>query len=495
MKKILILLVIVLTFGSCDEGFDELNVNPTKPTQLAPSTKLTYIQLYTGGSNYVAYLFWNVIHLMQNVQHLNNTSYISFIYKEGHTHWLFEEQFKTTVKNIVDLEAQLEASEEPTATADLAIARIQKVLIFSRLTDAYGDIPYSEAGKGFLEEIRFPAYDKQSDIYADMLEVLESSVTTLRLGGENSYGSADLLFGGDNTKWEKFANSLMLRLAMRMVKVDNAAAQSWAAKAISGGVMESNADIAYLQYENSPNDGGPNVNPLTKCFTSRNEKQVKISKTLMDFMKDRDDPRVSVLSSTIDGDTSFDLQIGQDINEPGRGEANSKPNINIFGGSGVIVYDAPFFFQTYAEVEFMLAEAAQRWGLASGDAETHYNAGVRAAMDYLSLYGDSASISSDVIDDYLAANPFVADDALKMINEQYWVATFGNGLETFSNWRRSGYPELVPASVADILTDGKIPRRFVYPGSEKLNNSSNVEAASVQQGGDDLLTRIWWDAN
>ncbi|MFC4722634.1 SusD/RagB family nutrient-binding outer membrane lipoprotein [Geojedonia litorea] len=493
MKKILILLAIAITLGSCDQGFEELNVDPTKPTQLDPSTKLTYIQLHTGGSNYVAYLFWNVIHLMQNVQHLNNTSYISFLYKEGNTHWLFEEQFKTTVKNIVDLEAQLEASNAPTAATDLAIARIQKVLIFSRITDAYGDIPYSEAGKGFLEGIRFPKYDKQSDIYLNMLETLESSATTLAAGSQSSYGSADLLFAGDVTKWKKFANSLMLRLAMRMVKVDDAAAKSWATKAINGGVMTSNADIAYTKYENSPNDGGPNVNPLTKCFTSRASTQVKISKTLMDFMKDRNDPRVSVLCSTVDGNTDFALQFGQDINNPTRGTANSKPNINIFGGSGIIIYDAPFFFQTYAEVELMIAEAAERWGLAGGNVEAHYNAGVTAAMQYLSMYGHGVNISQTQINDYLAANPFVPSQALKMINEQYWVATFGNGLETFSNWKRSGYPVLVPANVAQTLTGGKIPRRLPYPGSEKLNNPDNVQEAITRQGGDGLLTRMWWD--
>ncbi len=496
MKKILILLAIVIALGSCDNGFDDLNVNPTKPTQLSPSTKLTYVQLYTGGSNYVAYLFWNVIHLMPNVQQINTTHYGPiFNYKEGHTHWLFEEQYKTTVKNVVDLIHQLENSTEPTAATDLAIANIQKVLIFSRLTDAYGDIPYSEAGRGFLDGIRFPKYDKQSDIYADMLATLETSVATLSAGGDNSYGSADILFAGDNSKWIKFANSLMLRLAMRMVKVDNAAAQTWASKAINGGVMESNDDIAFIQYENSPDDRGPNVNPLTKTFTSRNINQIKISKTFMDFMKDRNDPRVSVLCSTVDGNTDFALQSGQDINNPARGSANSKPNINIFGGSGIVIYDAPFFFQTYAEVEFMLAEAAERWGLAGGDVEAHYNAGVRAAMKYLSMYGHGVNITDAQVDAYLAANPFVAADALKMINEQYWVATFGNGLESYSNWRRSGYPQLVPFDIAATLTDGQIPRRFVYPPSEKLNNPDNVAAATAQQGGDTLLTRVWWDAN
>ena len=475
-----------------------MNVNPTKPTQLDPSTKLTYIQLYTGGSSYVAYLFWNMIHLMPNVQHLNNTHYGPiFNYKEGHTHWLYEEQFGTTVKNVIDLEAQLVASEDPNAAVDLAIARIQRVLIFSRLTDAYGDIPYSEAGKGFLEGVRFPKYDKQSDIYADMLATLESSAAALSSGGANSYGSADLYFGGDSSKWRKFANSLMLRLAMRMVNVDPSGAQAWATKAITGGVMESNDDIAYTQYEDSPNDGGPNVNPLTKCFTSRAQNQVKISKTFMDWMKDRTDPRVSVLCSTTSGDTDYALQFGQDINDPVRGDANSKPNVNIFGGNSTvgpfIVYDAPFFFQTYAEVEFMLAEAAERWGLAGGDVEAHYNAGVTAAMEYLSMYGHGVNITPTQINDYLIANPFVPTEALKMINEQYWLATFGNGLETYSNWKRSGYPQLVPFDLAATTTGGPIPRRFVYPGSEKLNNPDNVAAAIAQQGGDDLLTRMWWD--
>ncbi|GGK30226.1 hypothetical protein GCM10007962_25610 [Yeosuana aromativorans] len=501
MKRILILLAIVVTFGSCDKNFEEINVNPTKPTQLDPSTKLTYIQLYTAGSGYASYLFWNVIHLMQNVQHLNETTYgNAFLYQTNNTHWLFEEQFKTTVKNIVDLETQLENSEAPTADVDLAIARVQKVLIFSRITDVYGDIPYSEAGKGFIEGIRFPKYDKQSDIYADMLATLESSANTLGSGGSSSYGSADLLFGGDVAKWKKFANSLMLRLAMRMVKVDNAGAQAWATKAISGGVMTSNDDIAYVQYENNANDGGPNVNPLTKCFTSRGVNQNKISKTLMDFMKDRNDPRISVLCSTTDGNTDPALQSGQDINDFSQSSANSKPNVNIFGGqlsdgSRIVIYDAPFFYQTYAEVEFMLAEAAERWGLAGGDVEGHYNAGVRAAMEYLSLYGHGVNITSTQIDDYLTANPFDPAQALKMINEQYWVATFGNANETFANWRRSGYPVLVPANVAATYTGGKIPRRLNYPGSELLNNSENVQEAINRQGGDLLTTRMWWDAN
>ncbi len=499
MKKILIIITALFLLSACDKGFEEMNIDPTKPSELSPSAKFTFVQLYTEGEWYGTYLFYNVIQLMPNVQQINITHYHPiFTYKEGkNTHFFFEAQYANTIKNMVDLEHQLQSSNSSTKDVDLAMLHIQKVLAFSRLTDVYGDIPYSEAGLGAIEGIRQPKYDTQEFIYDDMLQTLEDAVNTLSNGGASSFGSADIMYGGDTDKWRKFGNSLMLRLAMRLVKRDDAKAQLWAAKAIAGGVMTSNDDIAYLQMENNSNDQGPNVNQLTKCFSSRHPNQIKISKTFFDYLQSHNDPRIPVLCSTVDGDTDPALQSGQDINDFVRGPDHSKPNIHIFGGSGIIIYDAPFFFQTYAEVEFMLAEAGYRWGLAGGSAEmeNHYNAGVTAAMQYLSLYGHGVDIPQTEIDAYLAANPFDANNALQMINDQYWVATFGNGIESFSNWRRTGYPQLVPLDVAATLTGGMIPRRFVYPGSEKLNNLTELQKAIDRlDGGDHNTSRVWWDA-
>ncbi len=499
MKKILLLLIALTFFSACDKGFDEMNVDPTKPSELSASTKFTYVQLHTEGEWYGTYLFYSIIQLMPNVQQINITHYHPiFTYKEGkNTHFFFERQYSHTIKNLVDLEHQLENSSSSTKDIDLAITEIQKVLSFSRITDVFGDIPYSEAGLGSIEGIRQPKYDTQEFIYDDMLQTLESAVNTLNAGGVSSYGSADIMYGGNVEKWRKFGNSLMLRLAMRLVKVDDAKARLWAEKAINGGVMISNDDIAYIQMEDNSNDQGPNVNQLTKCFSSRNENQIKISATFFDYLQSHSDPRISVLCSTVSGDTTPAAQSGQDINDFNRGAANSKPNINIFGGSGNIIYDAPFFFQTYAEVELMLAEAGMRWGLAGGAAEVpnHYNDGVTAAMQYLSMYGHGVSIAQPDIDAYLIANPFDINNGLKMINEQYWVATFGNGIESFSNWRRSGFPQLTPLDVAATLTGGKIPRRFVYPGSEKLNNLTELQKAIDRlDGGDHNTSRVWWDA-
>jgi len=499
MKKILLVFAALFLLSACDKGFDEMNVDPTKPSELSPSDKFTFVQLYTEGEWYGSYLFYNVIQLMPNVQQINITSYHPiFTYKEGkNTHFFFEAQYGNSIKMLVDLEQQLKNSSSNSKDVDLAILDIQKVLTFSRLTDVFGDIPYSEAGLGAIEGIRQPKYDTQEFIYNDMLQKLEDAVNTLNNGGSSSFGSADIMYGGDTGKWIKFGNSLMLRLAMRLVKKDDAKAQLWATKAITGGVMTSNNDIAYLQMEDNANDQGPNVNQLTKCFSSRNENQVKISKPFFDFLNDHQDPRVPVLCSTVDGNTDPILQSGQDINDFVRGPNHSKPNINIFGGSGTIIYDAPFFFQTYAEVEFMLAEAGYRWGIAGGTAEVgnHYNAGVTAAMQYLSMYGHGIDVPQNEIDAYLNTNPFDMNNALQMINEQYWVATFGNGIESFSNWRRSGYPQLTPLDVSTTLTGGVIPRRFVYPGSEKLNNFTELQKAIDRlTNGDHNTSRVWWDA-
>ncbi len=505
MKKLIYILAIVFAFGACDEGFEELNVDPVNPSVSPAKNQLTYVQLYTAGNGYVANLFWNIIHAQANMQQTHITSYSgAFAYKPGHTYRLYDEQFKTVIKNIVDLENNLSKATSATAAEDLAIAKVWRVLAFSRLTDAYGDIPYSEAGKAFIEGIRFPKFDKQEDIYADMLQTLDEAATVLNNGNASSFGGGDIVYKGDVTKWAKFANSLMLRLAMRMTKVDEAKAKEWATKAINGGVMESNSDIAYIVFDQSADNRGPSVNPTTKGFSSRVVNQIKISKTFMDFLQSHNDPRIGVLCSLPDGNTDVAVQSGQEIDDYTKGDANSKPNIHIFGsrtytdmngqvvpGSASEIYDAPYFFQTYAEVELMMAEAAFRWGI-GGDAKDHYEAGVAAAMDYLSLYGHGYGVSSSQISDYIAENPYNADEALKMINEQYWVATFLNGLETLSNWKRSGYPELVPLVVASQLTNGEIPRRFVLPGSEAVQNPDNYNAA-YPSGTDVITGRMWWD--
>lgn len=493
MRKILFILSFVLVLGACDKGFEELNVNPTAPNQVPATTKLSAAQLYTSGERYENWRA-NLIYSSTMMQHLSTTAgYWSgdkYTWNKGYASSMIDRIYGNAIKTVEDMLVQLDEEEQPEEMK--AITRIMRVFIYHRLTDLYGDVPYSEAGKAVLTGNLTPKYDKQSDIYADMLKELEESVAVLGTG-VSGFGDADLMFQGDQSQWKKFGNSMMLRLGLRLIKVDPAAAEAWATKAIAGGVMESNEDIAYIQHTAGPE--GINKNGNGEVFTA--DSNPRMSKTFIDFLQG--DPRLPILAARkSDGSTNVaDLKglpngLDSQLLEESTGEKDTdlyaEPNRSIITGEG-----APMFFQTYAEVEFMLAEAAERWGLAGGNAETHYNAGVRAAMKMLAIYGDAAIIDDADIDAYLTANPFDAANALEQINTQYWAATFLNEYEAFANWRRTGFPNLTPTNYPGNETGGTIPRRLTYSTSEQSNNPDNYAAAIASQGPDVLTTRVWWD--
>ena len=493
MKKILYILSFVLLMGACDEGFEDLNVNPTKPSQVPVTSKLTAAQLFASGERYENWRA-NLIYQSTMMQHYATTAgYWSgdkYTWNQGYASSLIDRYYGNVVKSVEDMLVQLDDEGRPAEMK--AITRILRVFVFSRLTDLYGDIPYSEAGKAVTEGILLPKYDAQSEIYADMLKELEESAAALG-SGTSGFGSADLFYGGNQAQWKRFANSLMLRLGLRLIKVDPTGAQAWATKAIAGGVMESNADIAFVPHTVGPE--GVNQNGIGEVFQADGNQ--RMSKTFIDFLQD--DPRLPILAARrSDGSTDpadlIGLPNGLDLEMllADTGEENTdeyaEPNRNFMTRR-----DSPMIFQTYAEVEFMLAECAIRWGLAGGDPEPHYNAGVRAAMKMYEIDSPDAAIADADIDAYLAAKPFDSANALEQINTQYWAATYLNEYEAFSNWRRTGYPVLVPVNYPGNETGGTIPRRLTYSVGDQANNPDNYAEAISRQGPDLLTTRVWWD--
>ena len=492
MKKTIYILLFALIFSACDEGFEELNVNPTKPVQVSAKNKLTASQLYTSGERYENWRA-GLIYSSVMMQHFATTAgYWSgdkYTWNKGYASSMIDRIYGNAIKTLEDIIVQLDAEGSPDEMK--AITRIMRVFVYHRLTDLYGDVPYSEAGRAVIGGILTPKYDAQSAIYADMLKELEESVALLGTG-TSEYGDADIMFQGDQGKWKRFGNSMMLRLGLRLIKVDPAGAQAWATKAINGGVMTSNDDIAFIPHTVGP--GGINQNGNGEVFEA--DGNMRMSKTFVDFLTD--DPRLPVLAARrSDGSTATaDLKgLPNGLDGPlllaSTGEEDTslyaEPNRSIITGK-----DAPMIFQTYAEVEFMLAEAGVRWGLA-GDPATHYNDGVTAAMKMLSLYGDAAIIADGDIATYLTNKPYDAGNALEQINTQYWAATFLNEYEAFANWRRTGFPVLVPVNYPGNVTNGTIPRRLTYSTSEQSVNTDNYDAAIAAQGPDELTTRVWWD--
>jgi len=330
-----------------------------------------------------------------------------------------------------------------------------------------------------------------------------------------TFGSADLVYGGNIPKWQKFAYSLMLRLGMRLSKIDPAMSESWVKKAIAGGVIINDSDMATIQYI----EGGQisNRNPIAQGLMEAdyntpqavdNRLGGKLAKTLIDHLKNTKDPRLNALAvvwvrasptSAFVADTATALQSGMQNGIWDAAPANfgslSEPNPNT-----LLRYNAPMFMFTASESNLLLAEAAIR-GWFAGNAEDSFNRGVRSGIQQWGMYGPAGVIATNRIDAYLKLNAFKTtgtfNQKLEQISTQKWVGLcFIDEYEVFSTWRRTGYPALVPVNYPGNLSGGTIPRRMVIGPNEQNSNSENFIAAMTRQGGANyniLTNRVWWD--
>jgi len=464
---------------------------------LAPGPKLSSALLKTAGDRFENWR-GNIIYSSYIIQHMANPGGLGagdrYEYNAQWSGAWFERGYGSHVNAIEDLLYQLTVTDAGAYPEEMAaITRILRVFVYHKITDLYGDVPYSQAGRGFSDGIFRPAYDPQSEIYADMLNEL-SEATAILGSGTSEFGSADIMFNGDIGKWKRFGNSLMLRLGMRLVKVDPTAAQSWAQQAINGGLMESNDDIAFIQHAAGPQ--GINQNGNGQVFQA--DDSMRLSEVFIAALQD--DPRMRIYAALPDengnsssGSNDPALQLGlpnglfgADI--PADLSIYSEPNRNLITG-----VDDPYFFMSYAEVEYLQAEANVRWGI-GGPAATHYSNGVTAAMRQLDLYNiGGESITDAEISNYLTANPYNPADALNQINTEFWIATFLNDIESFANWRRTGFPVLTATSAPTNQSNGEIPRRLRYFEREQLVNLENYQEAVNRQGPDEFFTRMWWD--
>lgn len=504
--------VSCIAVGSCDiTDFGDMNENPTQSTEMDDRFLITTIQLgYAGGwieadRHNLGYSSGIVQHVARRYEHYSETYSLSMDAATRLWNANYAQNWLGVVKHVQDVIHRLELrqGEGETVSNRLAVARILRAFNFQRLTDVYGDLPYFEGGKGSLDRNFTPRFDPQQEIYSDMLRELKEAVEEFD-PGQDTYGISDLVYQGDIGKWQRFANSLRLRLALRLAKVapELAAAEAVAALNAPGGVMQSADDMYLLPHESGP--GLIHHNPIGEHRTQFGT--LSLSQTLVDWLKERGDPRLMIYGAVVkDDDVTTDAE--QQLGWPNGYNSTTIESHSSWTGDEsdyTVMHprfgdiEAPTVWFTYAEVEFMLAEAAVRGWIAS-DAEAHYNSGVRAAMNYLSVYSGDTNVSAAEIDDYLARNPF--DGTLEQINEQYWAAVFLNGYEAWANWKRTGYPELEPSPVDDPEphpasdTGGEIPRRLVYGEAERILNAANYQDAVDRQGPDNLLTRVWWDVD
>lgn len=497
-----------IVLSSCDKGYKQLNTNPDAVSAPTPQYVFTLAEYYGAGAggHYGASSSDLLLGTMQYTTSYNDVAGFGSKYIQSQVQATASSFSAAYPDEINQLNIVMKAVRSDASRINLlSIARIWRAYCYMRLTDLYGDIPYSDAGLGYDSAVYKPSYDQQSAIYPSLLAELDAAAQGLD-ATKSSYGSADLLYGGNPVQWKKFAYSLMLRMGMRLTKVDIAAAQSWVTKALAGGVITQDADIAKMSY--IPTGQDINKNPqILNLWNSdyiaqdgqKNTEGGKYQASWISYLQSTNDPRLPIISVVwVNGkpDTTASKQKGMASNIPNKLPADfvtySEPNPATVLGLG-----SPKLLFTAAESYFLMTEAALRGWYSGATAASLYTLGIQAAMRHWSIIAGSAgTIDPAAINAYIANNvlvPGTLDQQLKQIYTQFWVSIFPNADEVYNNWRRTGYPALVPNNYPTNATGGQIFRRFEYPISEQNLNTDNYNAAVSRQGPDNLMTRIWWD--
>lgn len=505
MKKTIVYIsLVVATFfaSSCDKGFDELNVNKTAATSINP---VFILNNATINMSFPTATIMYEVGIVQQMVTPNSGVLTGANFNQDNrdnTVQNWQRYYRNVVRNTYDVINTTKSL--PARTNLYNMARILQSYAFLILTDSYGDIPYGEAGKGYTDQIVFPKYETQQAVYAGIIKELTEA--TAALDASKTIETADVLYGGDVSKWKKFGNSLLLRVGMRLSKVDATQAQQIVQKAVSGGLIASNADNAFIKHDANYTNG------IGIMLNSTEAANIYLAAPFADYLKSTNDPRLKSIAVRYVGaksgpeqvaaraSTDPAVQIGMPL-----GYDNSTISTQVAANKLASFYDfsqvdrtrmvkttAPLFLVTYAQTQLLLAEAAHR-GWTTGKAEDYFKAGVRAHMEQLASYDANSAVATTDIDTYLKNNPFDAAKALEQINTQYWVASFLNGPETFANFRRSGFPILKPNPFPGKAIKGDFIRRLTYPNSEISVNSTNVKEAIGRQGADDLDTKVWWD--
>ena len=481
LKSLAIVGLIALVSG-CTKDFDEINVTPNSPT--AVNSGLLLPQIQRDMMNALMGETWGIGNIV--IQHTAKNQFVNedrYLWGELNSIW------NNVYDNMRDVKIILQQSEANGEQNYKAVALIMKSWMFTLATDAYGDVPYSEALNA-KEGQNYPKYDKQEDIYNGILSDLKTASDLLGTSSEAVAG--DVIFKGDIAKWKKLANSLRIRALMRISNKRDVSAdlRSIVDNAANYPVFESVADNAVYSYASSAPDQFPLHSSRIGSFN-----EFRASKTLLDTLKTLNDPRMPIFfrptPSTIGSANPVYVGIPNGMNDVDALQFNGGPQFQ--STIGTLFYEeavtskglsiAKGVIMTFAELQFLLAEAAEK-GLISGDAKTYYENGVNASFSFYGLTTPANYFTLPQVD-YTGSQ----QQKLSKIGFQKWVSLYFQGLEAWFDWRRTGIPALLPG--ISNQNNNLIPVRFRYPIIEQALNNAAYKEAIQRQGPDDLNSKMW----
>ena len=485
-----ILLILMLFFvASCSDTFEEFNTNPNEPTSVSPDVLLTgAIRKSVNTSVDATFLVGSVAaQLTAKTLRLEVDAYDWNAFPNYWEGWY---ESLTDVKSVEDI--AISQGNENLEGAAIVL----RCWIVQNLTNAYGDIPYSEAIQGANENFT-PMYDDQQAIYEDLLS--ELSRADGLLSAENGGIPGDILLDGDVAKWRKFANSLRLRLLIYAGDNIGDVASQFSAIVSDGNIISGNEDNVTLTYTGS----APNEFPVVPLKIGDFD-AVALSETSYTIMDGYNDPRLMRYARPDNEDFTVAPVFTGRVNGIGEGcgaAAGSRLGVQYYDYPGLTNADAlnlpvaEGIIMTYSEVSFLLAEAVAT-GWIPGDAETYYRQGIEASMAYHLV--DLAPFGWLDFDDFYN-NSGVAYTTLTDIWEQKWLALYFHGLEPYFEVRRwyheggdsfDGIPFL--EATCGNLNNDMLPLRFLYPGEEQSLNAINYQAAVDAMGGSNSQNATMW---
>ncbi|MEY3679180.1 MAG: hypothetical protein RI924_1321 [Bacteroidota bacterium] len=476
MKKFIIILNISLLFlVACTKNLDDYNVN-TKAAQIgeAPAaTLLSNAQLSLASIMASPNVNNNIFRLL--AQHWTQTTYIeesnyNLVTREiPDNFWTL--LYRDVLRDLKEAQTIVEKTDpkftDPAVIKNqLAIIDMLQVYTYSVLVNTFGNIPYTEALD--ISNLQ-PVYDDAATIYADLQKRLDADLTNLDLS-KPAFETADLIYKGSVEKWQRFGNSLKLKLGMTLAESDPALSKKMVEEA-APNVFQSNADNAAFKFLKAP----PYTNPIWTNLIQSKRKDFVIANTLVDRMNTLEDPRRPFYFTMVEGEYKGGVY-GANNSYPSYSKPSEKMTAEDFEG---LLLD-------YAETAFYLAEATERGYQVGGTAESHYNNAITASILY---WGGTDAEASAYIAKPEVAYSTASGDYKQKIGLQKWIALYNRGHEAWTEWRRLDVPALIPP----VGNDRPIPLRFTYPVDEQNLNSKNQEAAAAAIGGDKTDTRLFWD--
>jgi len=364
---------------------------------------------------------------------------------------------------------------------ELAIANIWEIYAWQVLVDQFGDIPYSEALLSSVNSI--PKYDDALTIYKDLITRLTAAIASIDVTSVG-FDKADVLYEGDVVLWKEFAASLKLRIALRLSDVPAANSSTLVSEAVAAGVFADQSESAIFNFYGIT----PYVSPYYQAFVLDARRDFCPTNTIVDLMYNLSDPRMPFLFTQVDTSTTEDVEKLAYKGLPyGKTGSSTYANYSHFTNAIRIDPKYPTILCDYVEVEFLLAEAAERGLGGVTGAETHYNNAILASLKYWGVSdADAAAYLAQPGVDYTSATGTYK----QKIGTQKWLGLFDRGVEGWAEWRRLDFPVL---NVPSGMTYSDIPVRMPYPFNENKTNKTNYDAASAAIGGDEATTKLFWD--